>query len=131
MDDFEIRKTEIDNLEATVTGDIDTVFRWQSEQSPKSNQCRIRIFWITWEKAIVVVTNMDDNRNNEIAAATVEIVSFASNFYNLAPNKMMIVEHYRSPDSDNDIFFHVLLVKDRTIRYEIEQSKLLELIKPN
>ena len=135
----------MDDFEVTTVNSVDTVFEWQSEGDSGLNQCRIRIFWLTWEKAIVIVKNINyncdrsvdsghtdklhnDNAPSDITTATAEIVRFASNFYNLVPSKMMLVEYYPGKNSDLDIYFHVLLSKDKTVRSEIAKSQLLKLI---
>ena len=110
--------------------EVDTVFDWQSEKDPAHNQCRIRIYWITWEKAIIVATDISENSaDSKIAKCTKEIISFASNLYDLFPNKTMLIEHYPKQDlSDEDIYLQVLLTKDKTVRYEIEREDLIRLI---
>jgi len=57
------------------------------------------------------------------------MVRFASRLYNLAPNKMMLIEHYPLKSSpDEDIYLQVLLRNNESFRYEIAQSKLTQLI---
>ena len=110
--------------------EVDTVFGWQSIEDSAHNQCRIRIYWITWEKAIIVATDISENSaDSKIAKCTKEIINFASNLYDLVPRKTMLVEHYPKkelPDKDTD--FQVLLTKDKAVRYEIDRDELIRLI---
>ncbi|MGB5634939.1 MAG: hypothetical protein WBM44_13180, partial [Waterburya sp.] len=71
--------------------DIDTFFFWESQTDYKPNQCRMRIYWITWEKAIVIATDLTDNPGRKVANVTKEIISFVNKIYDLAPNKIMLV----------------------------------------
>ena len=77
-----------------VIDDIDTVFFWESTGDKLPNKCRIRICWVTWEKAVIIATDITDIRGKKIADVTQEIISFASKIYDLAPNKVMLVEMY-------------------------------------
>ena len=122
------RKNE-HNLQITVTDDIDTVFFWESTGDDLPNKCRIRICWITWEKAVIIATDITDNPGKKIADVTQEIISFASKLYDLAPNKVMLVEHY-APNTlcHQDTYLQVIMTHDETIRYEIDESELVQLI---
>lgn len=112
-----------------MTNSVDTVFEWKKEGNYESNKCRIRIYWLTWEKAIVIVTDLGDRFGRQIANATEEIISFAADFYHLAPNKTMLVEHYITVNLyDEDTYLHVLLVDDEPIRYKMKRSNLIKLI---
>ena len=115
--------------EATMSDTIDTVFEWKSSGNYESNKCRIRIYWLTWDKAIVIATDLGDHFGHQIANATKEIISFATDFYHLAPNKTMLVEHYIKDDlSNEDTYLQVLLVNNEPIRFEMAKSKLIKLI---
>ena len=117
------------NFEVTMTHSVDTVFEWKSKGNHQANKCRIRIYWLTWETAIIIATDLQQNSSRQIASATQEIVRFATNFYNLAPNKTMLVEHYPVDNpAHEDTYLQVLLIKNKPIRYEIQKSKLVELI---
>lgn len=112
-----------------MTDDVDTVFFWESTEDDQLNKCRIRICWITWEKAVIIATDITENPGKKIADVTQEIISFASKLYDLAPNKVMLVEHYTSNDFyHQDTYLQVIMVYDETIRYEIAENELTQLL---
>lgn len=111
------------------SNDVDTVFSWESETDLEPNKCRMRIYWITWEKAVVLATDLTDNPGCKIANVTKELIHFTSHIYDLAPCKIMLVEHYSSNEFlDEDIYLQVLLTNNEVIRQKIDKSKLIELI---
>lgn len=109
--------------------DVDAVFSWNSEVDREPNACRLNIYWITWEKALVIATEITHNPGRTMHHAIQEVIEFAQNFYDLAPNKMMLLEHYKNPNSaQDDTYFQVLISGDEIIRYEIEKSALIQLL---
>lgn len=119
----------MDEFKITVADDIDTVLNWIVEGDSKSNKCRVRIYWITWEKAIVIVTNITYYSGRKITDATKEIISFVTNIHSLSPSKLMLVEHYPASNlSEEDLYHQVLLTNNEAIRHEIDRSKLLKLL---
>ena len=116
-------------MQVTVTDDIDTVFFWESTGDDQPNKCRIRICWVTWEKAVIIATDITKNPGKRIADVTQEIINFASKLYDLAPNKVMLVEHY-PPNTlyHQDTYLQVIMAYDGTIRYEIDKRELTQLI---
>ena len=112
-----------------MTDNIDTVLFWESQGDNRPNKCRIRIYWVTWEKAIVIATDITDRPGKKIANVTQEIINFVSNLYDLFPNKMMLVEHY-SPGIllDKDTYLQVFVINNEAMRYQIDKSKLTQLL---
>ena len=108
--------------------DIDTFFFWESKADYQPNQCRIRIYWITWEKAIIIATDVTDNPGRKVANVTKEIMSFANHIYGLAPNKTTPIEHYSNSELDEDLYLQVLLTNNEAMRYEIGWSRLKQLV---
>lgn len=52
------------------------------------------MFLITWEKAIIIATDITDNLKKKIADVTQAIINFASKLYDLALKIVRHVEHY-------------------------------------
>jgi len=112
-----------------VTYDVDAVFSWHSEDNSEPNACRLNIHWLTWEKAIVIATEVTHNPGKQMHDATLEIIEFAKNFYDLASNKMMLLEHYQEESVFlQEIYFQIVIVSNEVIRYEIDKSDLIQLI---
>ncbi|MEY2858686.1 MAG: hypothetical protein RLZZ74_2999 [Cyanobacteriota bacterium] len=93
----------------------------------------MRVYWITWDKAIVIATDLTNNPGRKIANVTKEIISFTSHIYDLVPSKIMLIEHYLISDSsdadtDLDTYLQVLLTNNGVVKYAISNSQVSELI---
>lgn len=119
----------MDDHDIVVTNDVDTILEWRDEGDLYLNRCRLRIYWFTWDTAIVIASELPDNHGKQITFATREIIGLATNLYDLVSNKIMFVEHFPvENEPDEDIYLQVLLTKNEAARYEIKKSKLLELV---
>lgn len=108
---------------------VDAVFEWQTEGDYEYSSCRLSIYWITWDKAIVFFRNRSNNPDNKIVDISKKIMLLVSQNYDLAPNKTMLIEHYITDDSvEEDTYLQVLRVNNEAIRYEIKKSELIKLI---
>ena len=108
-------------------GETKIVINWLSSED-KLNQYRLRIYWLTKVKSIVVVSNITDFPGRKIADITPRIIYFVNNNFALASDKIMLVEHYPINSLHEDLYFHVLYVNNEAIRYEINKDKLTRLI---
>ena len=119
----------MNNFEKTTKWGKNTVFFWKSKKNKKSHKCSIKTYWITWEKAIVIATNLTDEIGQEFRDITKEIINFINKEYQLSPKKIMLIEHYpKNSISNKEIYLQVLLTDRRFIRYEIDKKKLVALI---
>jgi hypothetical protein len=117
------------DFKVTIPNSVDRVFSWESKVDHELNKCRIRIYWITWDKAIIIATDLTNIPERKIAKVTKEIISFINQSYNLTPSKMMLIEHYQINDlPEQDTYLQVLLTNQEVIKYEIDQRRLKELI---
>jgi hypothetical protein len=118
------------DFKVTIPDSVDRVFSWESKVDHELNKCRLRIHWITWDRAIVIATDLNNNPGRKIAKVTQEIISFISHSYDLTPSKMMLIEHYQISDSpEQDTYLQVLVTNGEVIKYEIDKNRLKELIK--
>jgi hypothetical protein len=117
------------DFKVTVPDSVDTVFSWESRVDCEPNKCRIRVHWITWDKAIVIATNITNNPGRRIANVSQEIINFTNHIYDLVPAKMMLIEHYAISDlADEETYLQVLLINKEVSRYKIDSSRLMELM---
>ena len=123
---FEERKMDYSNV--TVADDVDTIFSWHLEGDCTANKCRLRVYWITWEKALVIISELTDNSGKKITHATRELIRLVSNLYDLLPHKTMWVEHYSEGNSsDKDTYFQVLITNNQVVKYQIDKKQLAAL----
>jgi hypothetical protein len=124
---------EMVDFKVIIPDSVDTVFSWESGVDREPNKCRMRVYWITWDKAIVIATDLTNNPGRKIANVTKEIISFTSHIYDLVPSKIMLIEHYLISDSsdadtDLDTYLQVLLTNNGVVKYAISNSQVSELI---
>lgn len=123
---FEEQKMDYSNV--TVADDVDTIFSWHSEGDCTVNKCRLRVYWITWEKALVIISEHTDNSGKKITHATRELIRLVSNLYDLLPHKIMWVEHYSEGNSsEQDAYFQVIITNNQVVKYQINKKQLTEL----
>ena len=118
---------KVNNSEKTTKYIEDIVFFWNPKGKP--HKCSIKTYWITWEKAIVVATNLGYKHNQKLRNITEEIINFINEKYKLSPNKTMLIEYYpENCISNKEMYVHILLTNYGFIRYVIEKKRLAALI---
>lgn len=119
----------MEESKVAVVNDVDTVFTWESEKDSQPNKCRIRVFWLSWEKTLVIVTKLAENQGRNIASTTIELTRLIANLYDLTRRKMMWLEHYPATNTtDQDKYLQVILLNNQAVRYEIESQQIETLI---
>lgn len=108
---------------------VDTVFEWKEEGDADYKICRLRIYWLSWDTAIVIAINCSDKPVQRIDNTIKKIIFLIRHNYDLAPNKIMLIEHCPAENySDEDTYLQIMLINNEAIRYEIDRSLLVELI---
>ncbi|WP_019507790.1 hypothetical protein [Pleurocapsa sp. PCC 7319] len=109
--------------------EVNIIVTWESKKDDELNQYRLRIYLLSWIKAIVVASDITHFPHRKIADITPQIIRMVGDYFDLCPRNIMLVEHYPSDNSqDKDIYLHILLKGDEIMRYEIEKDKLTRLI---
>ena len=105
------------------------IVNWLSPEDDELNQYRLRIYWLSWVRAVVVASDITVYPGRKIANITPRIICLVRNRFNLFPNQIMLVEHYPLASVlDADVYFHLLIVNNEVIRYEISKDELTLLI---
>ena len=108
--------------------EVKTIVNWLSEDD-ELNQYRLRIYWVSWTKAIVIVSDITSLPGRKIADLTLQIIRLVKDCFDLFPNQIMLVEHYSISNVPNgDVYFHLLSVNNEVIRYDISEDELTCLI---
>ena len=109
--------------------EVKIIINWLSEEDDELNQYRLRICFLSWIKAVVIASDITHLPGNKIANITSRITHLVSDYFDMCPRNIMLVEHYPSDNLlDEDTYFHVLLKNNETMRYEISEDKLTRLI---
>ena len=106
--------------------EVRITINWLSEDD-ELNQYRLRIYWLSWTKAIVIASNITDLPGRKIADLTPQIIRFVSNNFDLSVERVMLVEYYPTSSLCEDLYLHVLYVNNKAMRYEISKDMLMRL----
>lgn len=109
--------------------EVNIIITWESEKDDELNQYHLHICWLSWDKTIVVVSDLTHFPGRKIADITPQIICWVSDCFDLCPHNIMLVEHYPSDNLlDEDRYLHVLFKNNEAMRYEIDKDKLTRLI---
>lgn len=111
--------------------EVKIIINWLSEEEDENelNQYRLRIYWLSWFKAIVVASNITNLPGKKISDNTARIICLVADCFDLFPSNIMLVEHYPGGNLlDRDVYFHVLLKNNETARHRISKDELMRLI---
>ena len=103
--------------------EVKIIVDWLSEDN-ELNQYRLRIYWLSWTKAIVIVSDITGFPGRKIADLTLQIIRLVRDYFDLFPNQIMLVEHYPISSLREDLYLHVLYINNETMRYEISEDEL-------
>ena len=107
--------------------EVKTIINWLSPEDDELNQYRLRIYWVSLVKAVVVASDITVLPKRKIADITPQIIRLVKDCFDLVPDRLMLVEHY--PISiHEELYLHVLCVNNEFIRYEISNNELTQLI---
>ena len=105
------------------------IINWLSEEDDELNQYRLRIYWLSWIRAVVVASNITVFPCRRIIDITPQIICFACDYCDRFPDKIMLVEHYSLANVlDGDVYFHLLFVNNEITRYDMSKDELTCLI---
>lgn len=107
---------------------VKIIINWLSPEDDDLNQYRLGIYWLSWVKAVVVVSNITNLPGRKIANITPQIICFVNDNFDLSTNQIMLVEHYPISSLDENLYLHVLCVNNEAIKYEISEDELTQLI---
>ena len=109
--------------------EVKIIINWLSSEDDELNQYRLRIYLLSWVKAVVVASDITHFPRREITDLTPRIICLVGDYFDLFPRNIMLVEHYPSNNlPDEDVYLHVLFKNNETMRYEISKDKLMQLI---
>ena len=108
--------------------EVKIIINWLSEENDELNQYRLRIYWLTLVKAVVIVSNITNLPGRGIADITPQIICFVNNNFDLSLDRIMLIEHHPISDLNENLYLHVLRVNHEIVRYEITTDELARLI---
>ena len=133
-----MRQLNISKPPAVLT--IDIIFTWQSKIAKTDCFCRLRIYKITFDKAVVIVSELPENPGRSIIGEELTLIPLVCHKFALNPTKTMLLEHYpkgylkdldRDPRGyfkEEETYEQVILVQDNVCSKRIKKEQIEALL---
>ena len=104
---------------------VDTPITWYSQTAQTYCQCRLRIYKITFEKAVVIVSELLNNTGRSITDEALTLIRLVCHEFALSPGKTMWFEHYPVGYlKDDETYEQVMLVQSHTYSTRVSKQKI-------
>ena len=108
---------------------IDTIFTWHSKITEIKCQCCLRIYKISFDKVVVIVSELPNSPGCTIAEEALTLIELICHKFELKLNKTMFLEHYSKRFlEDEEIYEHVMLTQGNVWSSRINKQKLEALL---
>ena len=108
---------------------VDTLFTWQSEKAKRDCRCRLRIYKITVNLAVVIASQLPDETSCSIADEALTLINLVCQKLVLKLTSMMWLEHYpKGYLKDEEIYEEVMLIQDKIASKRIKKQKIESLL---
>ena len=107
----------------------DRIFTWHSETAATECRCRLRIFQLSFDKIVVIVSELPDNPGRSITDEALTLIHLVCYRFQLSLAKVMWLEHYPSGYLKDDESYEQIIstpfsVKSHRISKQILESLL-------
>ena len=104
-------------------------FSWYSEVAKGNCHCHLRIYKLTFDHGVVIVSELVDNPGRSITDEALALIHLVCYQFGLAINKVMWIEHYPSGYlKDEDTYDEIMLVAGNISSRRVSQAKLEEFL---
>lgn len=73
---------------------VEQILTWRPYEQSFNSQCRLRIYYISVDMAVVIVTELEENPGKSITDSAKQLIHLVCYRFGLAPYKVMWIEHY-------------------------------------
>lgn len=81
-------------MESSAILQVETKFKWHSEIGKKDSECGLRIYKISFNQAIVIVSELKDNPGRSITDEALTLIHLICYKFGLNLTNTMWIEHY-------------------------------------
>ena len=121
------KKLNLSNAPAVLS--VDLLFTWHSKIAKIDCQCRLRIYKITFDKVVVIVSELPDNPGRTITDEALTLIHLVCNKLALKPTKTMWLEHYpKGYLKDEETYEQVMLTQGNVWSKRIKKEKIEALL---
>ena len=108
---------------------IDTPITWYSKTDQTQCKCRLRVYKVSFDKAIAILSELEDNPGRSIIDESSSLIHLVCDALALSPRKTMWVEHYPYGYlQEEDIYDEVMQVQGCTYSKKISKQKIEALL---
>ncbi len=108
---------------------IDNPITWYSTIAKILCECRLRIYQITIDQAMVIVSELQDNSSRPLTGEASTLIDIVCYNFGLAPENTMWVEHYpASYLKEEEIYEQVTLVQGQASSTRVNKQKIEALL---
>ncbi len=108
---------------------IDTLITWYSKTAQTKCHCRLRIYQITFDKAVVIVSELLNNTGRSITDEALTLIHLVGHKFKLSSGQTMWVEHYPTGYlKDEETYDEVVMLQGYTYSKRISKQKLEALL---
>ena len=73
---------------------VDMLFTWYSETAKGNCHCRLRVYKMTFDQAVIIVSELPDNPGRSITDEASSLINLVCYQFGFASYKVMWIEHY-------------------------------------
>ncbi len=103
----------------------DQIINWNSSETGTECQCRLRIFQLSLDRAIVIVSQIPDFPGRSITDEVKTLIAIVCDRFGLTLNQTMWIEHYPVGYlKDDDVYEHISACTTSVTSQRIKKSHL-------
>ena len=107
----------------------ESIFSWKTREDKVESRCYLRIYWLSFDKAVVIVSELSDNFGFSITDAGEELITLVCSHFKLTLSKIMWLEHFPTHNPQElDIYYGVQLFSNQIIRYQLTKKSVERLL---
>ncbi|MDJ0573330.1 MAG: hypothetical protein QNJ53_30435 [Pleurocapsa sp. MO_192.B19] len=105
------------------------MFTWYSEAAKGNCHCRLRLYKISFNRSLIIVSELPDNPGRSITDEAPTLINLVCYQFGLAPFKVMWIEHYPSGYlKEVETYDEVMLAAGYIYSRRIQKQKLSALL---
>ena len=85
-DKLELVHLKVERYLASLIEEVKIIINWLSEEDDELNQYRLRIYCVSWDRAVVIASNITLLPGKKISEITPRIIRSVKNYFDLSPN---------------------------------------------
>ncbi len=105
------------------------IFTWQTKEVSVKSRCYLRIYWLSFNRAVVIVSDLSDNLGLPIIYGGKELINLLCSHFKLTLGKIMWLEYFPTQNSQKlDLYYGVQLFSNKIIRYQLTKEYVERLL---